>query len=79
MKEFFKDIIPDRIIISAFFINIFLIITTVVYILISYGKLPPFVPVFNQLPWGEQRLGPTFTNNCRNSVVFNSDKKIGSS
>jgi len=61
MKEFFKDIIPDRIIISAFFINIFLIITTVIYILISYGKLPPFVPVFNQLPWGEQRLGPTFT------------------
>jgi hypothetical protein len=61
MKDFFKDILKDKIITSAFFINVFLIITTVCYILIVYGKLPPFVPVFNQLPWGEQRLGPTIT------------------
>lgn len=61
MKEFFKDIVQDKTIISAFFINTFFIITTVVYILFSYGKLPPFIPIFNQLPWGEQRLGNTFT------------------
>lgn len=59
MKEFFKDIIQDKIIVSEFFTNTFLTITTVIYILVSYGKLPPFVPVFNQLPWGEQRLAPT--------------------
>lgn len=57
MKEFFKDIIQDKTIISAFFINIFMIIASVIYILISYRNLPPFVPIFNQLPWGEQRLG----------------------
>ncbi|MDP2649794.1 MAG: hypothetical protein Q8P10_03030 [bacterium] len=59
MKEFFKEIKGDKTIALAFFINIFFIIITVAYILISYGKLPPFVPVFNQLPWGEQRLGTT--------------------
>ena len=61
MKEFFRDIFQDKIIISAFYINIFFIIAAIIYILISYGKLPPFVPIFNQLPWGEQRLGSTFT------------------
>ncbi len=61
MKEFFKDIKGDKTIISAFFINSFFIIITIVYILFFYGKLPPFIPIFNQLPWGEQRLGSTFT------------------
>jgi hypothetical protein len=61
MKEFFKDILGDKTITSAFFINIFVIVTTIVYTLFSYGKLPPLIPIFNQLPWGEQRLGATFT------------------
>lgn len=61
MKDFFKDIKKDKTIISAFFINIFFIFASIVYILFSYGKLPPFVPVFNQLPWGEQRLGNQIT------------------
>ncbi len=61
MKEFFKNIARDKTITSAFFINIFLILTTVIYIAFSYGKLPPFIPIFNQLPWGEQRLGSQIT------------------
>lgn len=61
MKEFFKDIITDNTIVLAFLINGFIIIITVIYILFFYGKLPPFIPVFNQLPWGEQRLGTTLT------------------
>lgn len=61
MKELFKDIAVDKTITSAFLINIFSIIATVVYILFSYRKLPPFIPIFNQLPWGEQRLGNQIT------------------
>ena len=61
MKEFFKDIAQDKTITLAYLINGFFIIAAVVYILFSYGKLPPFIPIFNQLPWGEQRLGNTFT------------------
>jgi hypothetical protein len=61
MKEFFRELFQDKTIISAFFANAFILITSIVYVLISYGKLPPFIPIFNQLPWGEQRLGSTIT------------------
>lgn len=61
MKEFFKDIVNDKTIALAFFINILFILAATAYIVFSYGKLPPLVPIFNQLPWGEQRLGATPT------------------
>ena len=61
MKEFFKDIAQDKTITPVFFINGFFIIVSVIFILFSYRNLPPFIPIFNQLPWGEQRLGPTLT------------------
>ena len=61
MKEFFKEIAQDKTIIPDFFTNGLLIIVSAIFILFSYSNLPPFVPVFNQLPWGEQRLGPTLT------------------
>ncbi len=61
MKEFFKDVLSDKAITLAYSINGFFIIAIVVFILFSYNSLPPFVPIFNQLPWGEQRLGATFT------------------
>lgn len=61
MKEFFKDIRSDKTITLAYFINGFFIIAIIVFILFSYGSLPPFIPIFNQLPWGEQRLGATLT------------------
>lgn len=57
MKELFKDIKGDKTIVLAFSVNILLIIVTIAYILFAYRNLPPFVPIFNQLPWGEQRLG----------------------
>ena len=61
MKEFFKDIAQDKTITFAFFINTFFIVASIAYILFSYGKLPPFIPIFNQLSWGEQRLGNQIT------------------
>ena len=32
---------------------------TVFYTLINYHNLPPFIPIFNQLPWGNDRLTST--------------------
>jgi len=61
MKEFFKDIAQDKTITFAFFINTFFLVASIAYILFSYGKLPPFIPIFNQLSWGEQRLGNQIT------------------
>lgn len=70
MKEFFKDIALDRTIIPAFLINGLFIIISIAVILLSYGQLPPFIPIFNQLPWGERRLGPTLAIFIPVSVAF---------
>jgi len=61
MKEFFEDIYQDKTITFAFFINIFFIVVASIFILVTYGRLPPFIPIFSQLPWGQERLGKTFT------------------
>jgi hypothetical protein len=59
MKEFFSDIRNDNITQKSFFGSIFIIFLSVVYILFYYSNLPPFIPLYNQLPWGEQRLAAT--------------------
>lgn len=61
MKEFFKDLRNDKAIALTFLMNGSLIIATLIFILFFYRSLPPFIPIFNQLPWGEQRLGTTIT------------------
>lgn len=61
MKDFLRNIQSDRTMTHCYLINGFSIITILIFILFFYGRLPPFLPVFNQLPWGEQRLGPTIT------------------
>ncbi len=61
MKDFFKDIKSDKTITIAYFINGSLMIAIIIFILCFYKSLPPFIPIFNQLPWGEERLGKTIT------------------
>ena len=61
MKEFFKDIRNDKITNSGFWATAVFIVVIFAFILFSYRNLPPFVPIFNQLPWGEERLGGTIT------------------
>ena len=61
MKELFKDIRNDKTTNIGFLTTVIVIIVTFLLTLFFYGRLPPFVPVFNQLPWGEERLGETLT------------------
>ena len=61
MKDFFKDILSDQTTRKIFITNCLLIVFTFALIGFYYHNLPPFIPVFNQLPWGEQRLGSTVT------------------
>lgn len=61
MKDFFRDILSDQTTKRIFIINLLLVIFTFVLIGFNYRNLPPFIPIFNQLPWGEQRLGSTAT------------------
>lgn len=56
MKDFIKNIKADKLTYRGFLISFFVGIFTLLIILIVYKNLPPFIPIFNQLPWGEQRL-----------------------
>lgn len=57
MNASFKHIQADRILYVGFLISLALIALTIVTILFFYRSLPPFIPLYNQLPWGESRLG----------------------
>jgi hypothetical protein len=60
MKEIIKLIKTDKILFRFYAGSFLIIILTVIYILISYRNLPPVIPIFNQLPWGDERLGNPF-------------------
>ena len=57
MKEIFKYFKTDKIVKWSTIIALILIFFETVYITFYYFSLPPFIPIFNQLPWGEERLG----------------------
>lgn len=59
MKEFTKDILNDRITYRAFLLTFVIILLSIFYIFYAYNNLPPFIPLFNQLPWGDQRATNT--------------------
>lgn len=59
MKDLFKYFNTDKIVKWSTLIALTLIFFEIIYITFSYFSLPPFIPIFNQLPWGEERLGTT--------------------
>lgn len=56
MKKLFSKIMNDKITLWGCIASILLIFLNGLYTLLSYSSLPPFVPLFNQMPWGEARL-----------------------
>ncbi len=59
MKKFFKYLREDKLLFRLFILAFLLISFTFIYAIINYSKLPPLLPVFNQLPWGQERLSIT--------------------
>jgi hypothetical protein len=59
MKNLINNIKSDRITLRGFLLSFLLNIITIIYILLNYKALPPFLPIFNQLPWGDQRFTQT--------------------
>src|SRR4051812_44750075 len=59
MRKYFRFLIVDKVLQRVFLLSFFLIVITFAYTLFNYSKLPALLPVFNQLPWGEQRLSNT--------------------
>lgn len=59
MKNLINNIRADKLAFRGFIISLLLTLLTVVYILFNYQNLPPLIPIFNQLPWGNSRLVST--------------------
>ncbi len=57
MNVLIRRITADKIIRLAMLITIGLLLLQFIYIVLNFNHIPPVIPLFNQLPWGEQRLG----------------------
>lgn len=57
MNALFKKVTSDKIIRYSSIVSVLLLIFDTVYIAILYRHFPPYLPIFNQMPWGEMRLG----------------------
>lgn len=56
MKKLSNILHPDKKIFLVLCANFLVLIIALFYALVSYPKLPPLVPLFNQLSWGPGRL-----------------------
>jgi hypothetical protein len=57
MKGQFRKINSDKIIRMSTYISFGLLSLQLIYILVYYFYLPPYLPLYNQMPWGEERIG----------------------
>ena len=57
MRGFINFIQSDKILLRGTLISLALLLLHVLALSIFYRLLPPYVPVYNQLPWGSERLG----------------------
>lgn len=57
MKEASKYIHADKILRWSILLAAFLLVLHLLILGIAYTFLPPIVPAYNQLPWGDARIG----------------------
>lgn len=56
MKEKFSTILSDQFVRISLLLSVIFIVPLIAIIIATYGSLPPLIPFFNSMPWGEQRL-----------------------
>ena len=57
MNEYKSILASDKIIRYGTFLSMAIILFALIYIGIIYRQLPPVIPLYNQMPWGQDRLG----------------------
>ena len=57
MKKFFKFIREDKIIYWGFLLSCLFLFGSFALIAVFYTQLPPFLPLYNKMPWGYDRIG----------------------
>lgn len=58
MNEHFKKLFTDKFVLLSCFGTVAFILFHGLFLLLFFQKLPPIVPLFNQMPWGEARFAP---------------------
>lgn len=56
MKRKISQIFSDKIIKFSGLLTVALLLVLTIVTIYYFFKLPPFIPLFNQLPWGLERL-----------------------
>lgn len=56
MKGNFKILFKDSFIKYSLILSIAFIVINSLIIIIFYGNMPPYIPFFKSMPWGEERL-----------------------
>lgn len=56
MKDKFNLIISDQFVKISLLLSLLFIIPLIIIIMVTYNNLPPLIPFFNSMPWGEDRL-----------------------
>lgn len=56
MNGLIKYFSSDKTVLFGCSVSVAFILITFFYTLLSYASLPPFIPLFNQLPWGDTRI-----------------------
>lgn len=56
MSVFSKEVKQDKIILRGLIITFLFILLSLLFIFIKLRVIPPYIPLYNQLPWGTQRL-----------------------
>lgn len=60
MKDLFKSVRADSIGVWSFWLSVFLFGLVFVGVFLVWKAIPPFLPLYNHMPWGYQRLGHSF-------------------
>lgn len=58
MNGLIEQLSIDKTIWWSTLLSVFFLTVALLLVLIFYQNLPPFIPLFNQLPWGIDRLSP---------------------
>lgn len=56
MNAFFENLNEDKVLKGGIYLDLFFVFASFFYIFINLKNLPPVIPLFNQLPWGDQRI-----------------------
>jgi hypothetical protein len=59
MKKNFNYLRKDKLIMRLYLLSFVFLAITFAFVIFSYSKLPPLLPILNQFPWGEKRLTAT--------------------